>query len=316
MGATPEHDVHDRLRDLLNPVTPQIAFTNPVMQSNEPLFGVPESRDDSVLIVDDDTSALKPAILQTHTVAHIKDPLARLTQRFLEGVVKNKAILEEKLSTSLVYPGVNKSAMKAIALCEFVDFNKLTTESISFSDSQNSLAIENGSLAVTTQLKAVPITCYAELQHALNVWGGATTLIYPHRSDEIKQYGMMLLDMVRSHKANINRVIEFDIAVRKRVATNCHLTLISDHTILRQHIFSAPGSFVTNTPTHTPDKGITRTQPKTVPRPKENVPRAEQVCEKFQKGLCPSPCKNARLHILKCGKCGKTGHDDKNCEKE
>jgi len=314
MGTTPDHDVHDRLRDLLNPVTPQIAFANPVVQ--EPLFGVPENRDDSVLIVDDDTSALTPAILQTHTVAHIKDPLARLTQRFLEGVVKNKAILEEKLSTSLVYPGVNKSAMKAIALCEFVDFNKLTTESISFSDSQNSLAIENGSLAVTTQLRAVPITCYAELQHALNVWGGATTLIYPHRTDEIKQYGMMLLDMVRSHKANINRVIEFDIAVRKRVATNCHLTLISDHTILRQHIFSAPGSFVTNTPPYTTDKGITRTQPKTVPRPKENVPRAEQVCEKFQKGLCPSPCKNARLHILKCGKCGKTGHDDRNCEKE
>jgi len=261
------------------------------------------------------TTPLVSTIFSTSIVAHIEDEEARTTQRYLEGTIANKAELENLLSTTLVYPGVNKKAMRQIALGEFVDFNKLTVDSLSSGESNNNLAIENGTLAVTTQLQPVPIRTFADLQYAFNLWSGATCLIYPNREKELRTYGNMLLEMVRKDKASIHRVIEFDILVRRTIAHDKHLKLTSDFGLLRQSHFSTPGSFISST--HNGDAPASRKTSSAKKRPSSNdqdIPRSEQICEKHLKGLCKTnPCEHGRKHILKCSKCKGLGHLARDC---
>jgi hypothetical protein len=250
------------------------------------------------------------AIFTQDPLAPLHDPLARENHLYLQGTVARKAEVERLLNTSLLFPGVNKKSMREIAFGEYTDLNKITAASQSIDGNHNSVSFENGSLAVTSTTKAVPIRTFVDLYYALGLWVSATLLIYPHRKYELSTYVSSLLEMVRLQNASITRVIEYDVLIRQRVALDKSLTHISDFGFLRQAHFAPPASFVFDTPA----KASTPSAKK--PRTVAETPavRAEQICDKFNRGKClDTPCVHGRQHILKCASCNKTGHATKDC---
>lgn len=253
-----------------------------------------------------------PAIFDRAAVANITDPVALENQRWLNGTLSRKSELDNLLLTTLTYSGVNRKAMRHIALGEFVDFSKLTTKSSSLLDPA-AVSIENGSLAVTASLKAIPIITYQQFVDALELWTQATLVIYPHRAFELQSYGKELTTLCRDYNANVKRVIEYDVLVREKVALNKNLSFLSDFGRLQQSHFSAPGSF--NTPLSTTEPVLaTKIAPSKKGKEKDQTSRADQICNNFNLGKCLAvPCPHGRLHLIKCGKCKTTGHASDDC---
>jgi len=275
-----------------------------------PTYNPEAQRIPSLEEFDDGLSPLTPPILNHSRVAQIEDPLARQNFRYLEGMINEKKTLEDKLGSSLTFPGINRTALKAIALCEFVDFNKMTTQSILFTDTNaNSLEFDNGQIAITQKLKPVVITNYAEFQHALTLWADATIMFYPHRRRELYDYMKKILELHRVYKGSITRVMEFDVECRRRVSQNRSITFYADLVSLQQQLFSTPGSWEHTPSSTTPAKPKSSSTPREIATPRKNP--AEEICENFQKGLCKiTPCPHGRIHQFRCKTCLKIGHRD------
>jgi hypothetical protein len=119
-------------------------------------------------------------------------------------------------------------------------------------------------------------------------WETAVGLIYTHRVEELQRYKKQVLDVFQSDPDNPLAGIRFDAEVRERYAKNpFHM---DDRNRTNTYMFS-----------HMLRSSSKRSGPIKSSQP--NPKRTSTICDNWNLGKCPDPCKWQRKHGL-CSECG------------
>jgi hypothetical protein len=119
-------------------------------------------------------------------------------------------------------------------------------------------------------------------------WETAVGLIYTHRVHELQRYKKQVMDVFQSDPDNPLAGIRFDAEVRERYAKNPFHMDDRNHT--NTYMFS-----------HMLKSSSKRSTP--IKSSQSNPKRPSTVCDNWNLGKCPDPCKWQRKHGL-CSECG------------
>ncbi|CAA7269205.1 unnamed protein product [Cyclocybe aegerita] len=191
-----------------------------------------------------------------------------------------------------------KSIWKLIIQDQWVDFEKLHASlEHGYDHNDNAKDFGNGYVIMKKDhlTSRRPIRTEAEWIRVFEAWSTGVTLLYPHRSMELKKYRLIVDEVFRASPQNVSPAIRFDVEVRRKYSRGPFR--MDDHGEL-QALVLAQMYRPSATPTLPLAKRIASDSHQPSPAKRADIP-----CQLWNMGKCNDPCVNRRKHGT-CSECG------------
>jgi hypothetical protein len=231
----------------------------------------------------------------------------RATRAALENFARDLKFSKSSVVNSLTCPQFPESEWTNLLSGRAVDLDHVLSSLFTVTqDEKKTERLGELEIAVGSTSPAKTVKTHGEWITAWDPTVEATVYVFPHRENELKRYGKYILQLFSALPVEAHsRIINFDKAVRVRVAQRRDLTLSDTNQFvdLQFHWIQSVGSL--------PASCFSRDR-----RPEQSADKTSRrdPCRRWNEGRCPntnSACKYKHV----CSKCRSNNHTMPECPK-